>query len=765
MKRLRLFFLSILVATVGVTTALAATFDGAPTSPLPFNQTSESANYDVQVHERGSLTSLPAINAQHGPDCSAPPASHPNTSFEGAVYQCANHIMTAMNGPEYGLIVLTPNQMLDFSAGGTVSFDVSTERMSVRDWWDVTVSPFMDAQALPLLSDLSQGVDLQNPNRNAVVIATDNGEAAPNLKVMQNGVQTSYGPPGWAGTPINAGILAGTNQAATRQPFRLTLTTTHVRFERLPTATGAAEVFIDQNIPALNFTSGVVQIGHHSYTPTKDGACSADRTGARGTLQGILDGTLDPITLAAKSPTPAALINGRASVGSGVLVSSGAVGNQSAALLSNYGLGTEVASLAIDPMRDRLQMMGINTPAVAAKVVDVQTINVREVIRQKVGVAMGSDMLLAYRESTVPGGDTPAFPLPAISDVVGVGDLAIEPVHAQQSSTNCSTWHWDNIAVSPAIPFSIQRGNERLSLGGIVTFPSAPSGAFLRFSALCKPVVNGVGLSPMTDSGHREHAASYMVAIPAFSTSASLSFIQDTVGTCNAKDFSVWALQGGSAPTASPAPTCVPISIALPTKSRDAVLVLLKSSIDHIEGMPPLAVGLNSVTGLMTDSAKDVHAVSNGFQVIGPNARANTAEMVEGQTVRDWPNQGLVGPTVSLAFYGSGVPGTGKNAIASYVALGSPEPAGGGLFDLWPKALGFGEEGGVLVSHDQSIPCSSPSPTPTPTNTPVPPTATATPIPPTPTRTPTPANYRCQIRNANGTWTTVWTQVGGKACP
>ena len=396
MKSVRVLLAAVLVAAVGLTIANGAnpsTFDGAPPSPLNFNQVAASADYDVQVHERGSLTSLPLINAQHGPDCSAPPATHPNTTFEGSVYQCANHIMTAMNGPEYGLIVLTPNQMLDFSAGGTVSFDVSTERMSVRDWWDVTVSPFMDAQALPLLSDLSQGVDLQNPNRHSVVITTDNGEAAPNLKVVRNGTQTDYGPPGWAGTPINADILAGTNQAATRQPFRLTLTQTHVRFERLATATGQAEVFIDQNIPTLNFTQGVVQIGHHSYNPTKDGAGS---------------------------------------------------------------------------------------PA---------------------------------------------------------------------------TWHWDNIAVSPAIPFSIQRANERLSLGGTVTFPSAPSGAFFRFSALCKPVVNGVALSPMTDSGHREHAASYMVAIPAFSTSASLSFIQDTVGTCNAKDFRLWSLSGGTPATPSATPT------------------------------------------------------------------------------------------------------------------------------------------------------------------------------------------------------------------
>jgi hypothetical protein len=43
--------------------------------------------------------------------------------------------MTAINGAEYGLIVLTPNRMLNVADGGSISFDLSTERMSTRDWW------------------------------------------------------------------------------------------------------------------------------------------------------------------------------------------------------------------------------------------------------------------------------------------------------------------------------------------------------------------------------------------------------------------------------------------------------------------------------------------------------------------------------------------------------------------------------------------------------------------------------------------------------
>jgi hypothetical protein len=394
-----------LLALGGLTIGQTA-FDGTPTSPLPISQHPDYLTFDVQVHERGSTTSLPAINAQHGTDCSAPPATHPNTSFEGSVFQCRDHVMTAINGNEYGLIVLTPNRLLDFSQGGSVTFELSTEKMSNRDWWDVTVSPFLDAQALPLLSNLSQGVDLQNPNRNSVVIATDNGEGAPALKVTRNGAITDYGNPF---IPANSGVTAA-NQAATRQPFNLTLTATHVRFERLASATGPAVVFVDRDIPALSWTQGVVQFGHHSYDPFKDGA----------------------------------------------------------------------------------------------------------------GVA--------------------------------------------------ATWHWDEFDVQPSTAFTIEHAAPRALFDtGTVTFPAAPSGAYLRFSALCRPVVNGVAASKMTDSGHPEHASSYMVPIPAGSTSASIGFAADSwfFQDCQAKDFSTWAL-GSSVPTATPNPSTATPTVAAPTQTPTA---------------------------------------------------------------------------------------------------------------------------------------------------------------------------------------------------
>ena len=110
-----------LFGALGFTTVLAAGFDGTPSAPLPVSQSPSYSELDVQVHSRDSSSwqTLPAIQAQHGADCSGPPASHTNTSYEGSVYICKDHIMSAINGSAgYAEIVITPNLLFDFSHGG-----------------------------------------------------------------------------------------------------------------------------------------------------------------------------------------------------------------------------------------------------------------------------------------------------------------------------------------------------------------------------------------------------------------------------------------------------------------------------------------------------------------------------------------------------------------------------------------------------------------------------------------------------------------------
>lgn len=107
MKRFALlggFALLLIGLAIGMTTGGAApgslTFDGDPAAPLAISSTASYDDLDIQVHSRNpdSWSTLPPINAEHGPNCEPPPATHVNTSYENSVFQCKNHVMTAING-------------------------------------------------------------------------------------------------------------------------------------------------------------------------------------------------------------------------------------------------------------------------------------------------------------------------------------------------------------------------------------------------------------------------------------------------------------------------------------------------------------------------------------------------------------------------------------------------------------------------------------------------------------------------------------------
>ncbi len=248
----------------------SATFDQSPGTP----QAWQPGDWDVQKHVRGPehWAAPEPVHAQHGPDCAGPPATHHATTWDDLLFLCRDHLMTALNASDYGLIYFTPPALVDFSQGpAVVQWDMSTERMSKRDWIDVTISPWEDNVARPLLSDLSQGVDLQGPPRNALHVSNDNAQGAPTFKTVRDGVVRSYNN-GETVSSLDAGIMPGTNQAATRQTFRLTVERTRIRFERLSSATAPALVYWNIAIPDTGWTHGVVQFGHHSYTPEKDDA-------------------------------------------------------------------------------------------------------------------------------------------------------------------------------------------------------------------------------------------------------------------------------------------------------------------------------------------------------------------------------------------------------------------------------------------------------------------------------------------------------------
>ena len=249
-------------------------FLGAPGSPTQWSP----PNWDVTVHSRGdnnTFFGLEPMPAQHGTDCSAPTNTHTVSTYEGAVFQCRDHVMTAMKAEGYGVIYLTPDHMMDFSQGtSTMSFDISTLRTSGRDWWDVWITPFdsnvqlvgenwyPDLNGKPRDSiRIGQGA---NGNIGAEITSNFNDVVFPG---MQNGRVT-----GDTTTSYDSFL---TPSSSTRTTFQVQISRTHLKvgMPAAPNSAGQMQQafwWIDTDIPPLSWDTGVVQFGHHSYNPTKD---------------------------------------------------------------------------------------------------------------------------------------------------------------------------------------------------------------------------------------------------------------------------------------------------------------------------------------------------------------------------------------------------------------------------------------------------------------------------------------------------------------
>jgi hypothetical protein len=236
--------------------AFAAGFDGAPSTPTPW----APSNWDVTVHSRntGRPDTLDPMDALHGPDCAPPPDTHVNETYEGAVYICRDHLMTAIKDDGYGAIYLTPDAMVDLSAGtASISFDVSTLTLTNRDWWDVWISPYDEQLQTPLeewLPDLSGG-----PRNGVHVRLHDAGSIGAST-------YTDFAETQLPTSTTDAYDTFLTPDSKRRDTFVIELSTTHLKV-------GMPQYdvwWIDADIAELPFTAGVVQFGHHSYNPLKD---------------------------------------------------------------------------------------------------------------------------------------------------------------------------------------------------------------------------------------------------------------------------------------------------------------------------------------------------------------------------------------------------------------------------------------------------------------------------------------------------------------
>ncbi len=231
-------------------------FDGAPATPQPWS----SPAWEITVHSRDVDTweQLEPMEAVHGPDCAPPPATHTVSSYEGAVFPCRDHRMTAISAAGYGAIYLTPNQLLDFSQGeAVIRWDMSTLRSSGRDWVDLWITPFEDNLQLPL----DMEVDLSGPPRNAIHLRMDFNRGLFTGAVYREFVRTELGQAGWESYEDFL-----TPDAKRRDTFEVRVSRDHLRMG-MP---GYNYLWVDSALPDLGWSQGVVQLGHHSYNPTKD---------------------------------------------------------------------------------------------------------------------------------------------------------------------------------------------------------------------------------------------------------------------------------------------------------------------------------------------------------------------------------------------------------------------------------------------------------------------------------------------------------------
>ncbi|MFN8632435.1 MAG: hypothetical protein U0893_01180 [Chloroflexota bacterium] len=248
---------------VAQSAAWIATFDGRPASPLPFNP----ATWDVQVHSRdvSTWTQLEPIAAHHGASCSAPPDTHVTSSYEGAVFQCNDHVMTAIAAGGYGLVALTPDHMVDFRNGeAVVRFDMSTFRSSLRDWVSIWLSPWDDQIPLPLEEWLPDGV---GKPRRGVHVRMDIANGG--LSFFRGATIASFQGTGLPidDTPYESFL---TPSATRRDQFELRISRTSLKFG-MPAYN---RWWIDTTFPDLGWDRAVLQLEHHSYNPSKCDGCT-----------------------------------------------------------------------------------------------------------------------------------------------------------------------------------------------------------------------------------------------------------------------------------------------------------------------------------------------------------------------------------------------------------------------------------------------------------------------------------------------------------
>ena len=235
------------------------TFTGDPAAPTPWRP---SATWDVTIHSRDWLhvDQLAEMEAIYGTDCANPAESHTVSQFEDMVFQCNGRIITAIHGEEYAAISLTPNQLVDFSAGpAEITFDLSTVRLSGRDWVELWITPYHGHLQLPALDWVA---DLNGMPEEAIYIQLSIGGENRFIVSQINNYEATELTQGYF--EYNEYLDSGSDIMG-RYSLRIDLN--QIRFG-LP----EADAWWSETIFAqpLDWHMGVVQFSHHSFVPTQD---------------------------------------------------------------------------------------------------------------------------------------------------------------------------------------------------------------------------------------------------------------------------------------------------------------------------------------------------------------------------------------------------------------------------------------------------------------------------------------------------------------
>jgi hypothetical protein len=246
--------------------SFAFNWQGSPASPRPWTP-GQVNDWDLITNIAGSTDQARNPIAQHGPDCSAPPALHSITNLADTAFICKDHMMTAISsefdGP-YGAIYWAPAQLADFSAGtSTITWQVSTLRRGERMWWDLWLTPFSENLVVPL----QQLPAYQGPPKDAVHIQLD-GTSCQNPSLIQSSALRVNVYSNFHSTDVTDAFPcledALPTSAVTRTPFEVDVSRNHLKVW----VPGTSLVYKDSSI-SLPFNKAVVQWGHHSYGPDK----------------------------------------------------------------------------------------------------------------------------------------------------------------------------------------------------------------------------------------------------------------------------------------------------------------------------------------------------------------------------------------------------------------------------------------------------------------------------------------------------------------